>query len=99
MQYTYDSICGKQHPDGVEMCKPPRSIGHYIAAIQERDSCSEVTDADVSAVRSLLRKCRPFFDDGSLIGNCWNFNDGTNGSTQRSNSTNTGDPFCSFSMG
>lgn len=97
---TYDSICYKQQPNGDELCKPPRSIGHYIAAIQGRDSCSDITDADVSAVKSLLQTCRSFFDDGSLVGNCWDFDGGTtNGTYTNQYSTNTGDPFCTLPWG
>ena len=97
---NYDNICNRQDQNGVQMCLPPRSIGHYVAAIQGRDSCSDITDADVTAVKTLLQTCRPFFDDGSLVGNCWEYDGGTNNGTYtRQSSTNTGDPFCSLGWG
>ena len=97
----YDNICNKQTVNtGEELCKPPRSIGHYIAALKGRDSCEDITDTDVAEVKNLLTTCRPFFDDGSLVGNCWNYEGGTNNGTYTTMAdSTTGNPMCSLAWG
>jgi hypothetical protein len=94
----YTSVCVEYtQSDGTTLCTPPRSIGHYIAAIYGRDSCSEITDTDVTNMKTLLNKCRPKMDSGDLVPNCWDYSAGTtDGAYTAQFSTTTGTPSCSL---
>lgn len=58
-------------------CAPSRSLGNYVAALQNKTLCDDITDADVTEVKALLSSCRSFYDAQSLKGNCWNYNTGS----------------------
>ena len=60
-------------------CLPTRSLGNYVAALTNATSCSALTDSDVADVKSMLVQCRPYYDDGTLQGNCWDWEIGVNG--------------------
>jgi hypothetical protein len=61
-----------------DSCALPRSLGNYAAALAGRATCSELTEADVSSFKSRLHECRPLYDSGALVGNCWDW-DGSKG--------------------
>ena len=68
---NWESMCEKDENDE---CLPSRMLGNYVAATNGKASCADITDADVTATKSLLVDCRPAYDDGSLVGNCWDWN-------------------------
>jgi hypothetical protein len=68
---NWESNCQK---DENGECLPSRMIGNYVAALNNKPSCADISDADVTATQALLVDCRPAYDDGSLVGNCWDWN-------------------------
>ncbi|MDA0907859.1 MAG: hypothetical protein O3B44_06820 [Bacteroidetes bacterium] len=58
-------------------CMPSRGLHNYFTALSfigEVDvTCNDLTAAHVSEIKALLTKCRPYYDDKKLVGNCWDW--------------------------
>ncbi|XP_053129391.1 protein dispatched homolog 2 [Hemicordylus capensis] len=63
----FGSLC--QRTEANECC-PSWSLGNYIAALYNRSSCLEITQADVSHTLALLRSCAPDYHKGVLVPPC-----------------------------
>nr|XP_060616286.1 protein dispatched homolog 2 [Anolis sagrei ordinatus] len=63
----FGSLC--QRTEANECC-PSWSLGNYIAALYNRSSCLEITQADVSHTLALLRSCAPDYHRGVLVPPC-----------------------------
>lgn len=63
----FGNLC--QHTEANECC-PSWSLGNYIAALYNRSSCLEITQADVSHTLALLRACAPDYHRGALVPSC-----------------------------
>ncbi|KAJ6667307.1 hypothetical protein lerEdw1_017285 [Lerista edwardsae] len=63
----FGNLC--QRTEANECC-PSWSLGNYIAALYNRSSCLEITQADVSHTLALLRSCAPDYHKGALIPPC-----------------------------
>ncbi|XP_043930109.1 protein dispatched homolog 2 [Protopterus annectens] len=63
----FANLC-KRH-DTTECC-PSWSLGNYIAVMNKRPSCLEITNADVSHTLKQLRSCAPYYHNSSLRSSC-----------------------------
>nr|XP_034953215.1 protein dispatched homolog 2 [Zootoca vivipara] len=63
----FGNLC--QRTEANECC-PSWSLGNFIAALYNRSSCLEVTEADVSHTLVLLRSCAPDYHKGVLAPPC-----------------------------
>ncbi|XP_078676387.1 protein dispatched homolog 1-like isoform X1 [Branchiostoma floridae x Branchiostoma belcheri] len=52
-------------------CCPSWSLGNYVALLQNRESCSAITQGDVKAVLGRLKQCSGFYHNNSLKQDCW----------------------------
>ncbi|XP_072176170.1 protein dispatched homolog 1-like [Diadema setosum] len=48
----------------------PLSLGRYAASLNNKDSCVDVDDEDISTLKELLRECSPYYANGSLTSEC-----------------------------
>lgn len=46
------------------------SLGNYVALLNNRKTCQDITDEDVSVVRNLLQNCFSYFVQETLNSNC-----------------------------
>lgn len=46
------------------------SLGNYVALLNNRKTCQDITDEDVSVVRNLLQNCFSYFVEETLNSNC-----------------------------
>ncbi|XP_054772823.2 protein dispatched homolog 1-like [Lytechinus pictus] len=51
-------------------CCATWSLANYIANMNNRGSCLDVTDDDVGRTKALLRRCAPFYGSGDLQPGC-----------------------------
>ncbi|KAG8126190.1 hypothetical protein E2320_021339 [Naja naja] len=66
----FGNLC--QRTEANECC-PSWSLGNYIAALHNRSSCFDITQADVSHTLTLLRSCAPDYHKGILVPSCIGF--------------------------
>uniref|UniRef100_A0A670XMC8 Dispatched RND transporter family member 2 n=1 Tax=Pseudonaja textilis TaxID=8673 RepID=A0A670XMC8_PSETE len=66
----FGNLC--QRTEANECC-PSWSLGNYIAALHNRSSCFDITEADVSHTLTLLRSCAPDYHKGILVPSCVGF--------------------------
>ncbi|XP_038077701.1 protein dispatched homolog 1-like [Patiria miniata] len=52
-------------------CCPSWSIGNYVALLNNRSSCAEITAGDVAETLELLQKCSHFYRSRTLLPDCW----------------------------
>ena len=101
---SYDNVCSTESlnsdvsGDSITQCRQPRSLPNYVAYLANTTSCSAITDSDVTTVKALLQKCRTFYDDGSLVPNCWSWRGGfgNNGTYTSKEDTGSKHPSCSL---
>ncbi|XP_022785842.1 protein dispatched homolog 1-like isoform X2 [Stylophora pistillata] len=55
---------------GKTRCCPNPSLGNYIALLNNRTTCQDITDQDVSNVKSLLLQCHRYFVKQTLEKDC-----------------------------
>lgn len=77
--WTSELCINQDYTDGTKACLPSRTIGNYVTALANASSCDALTSADVASVKSLLQTCRPHYDSGALVGNCWDWDSGATG--------------------
>ncbi|KAM6461063.1 protein dispatched homolog 2 isoform 1-T1 [Liasis olivaceus] len=71
----------RSHPQFGNLCQRTEankccsswSLGNYIAALHNRSSCFDITQADVSHTLTLLRSCAPDYHKGILVPSCTGF--------------------------
>ena len=56
--------------NGKKQCYSSSSLGNYIALLNNRKSCEDITDDDVSMVKDLLTNCSSYFLDQTLKSSC-----------------------------
>jgi len=56
-------------------CAASRSLSNYVVIWNNLTSCDDITDSEVMYAKNLLATCRPYYDDKSLVGNCWNYHE------------------------
>ena len=61
----------------VNSCCPSRSLSNYVAALSNLSSCYNITDESVTYTTNLLSTCYPYYLDGRLTSDCWNWNNDT----------------------
>lgn len=71
---SYDKHCAREEREKENLsktnCCRPLSLGNYITLLTNKPSCSNITEADVSSVRSLVKMCVGFYQNSSLSYNC-----------------------------
>ncbi|KAJ7333919.1 Protein dispatched 1 [Desmophyllum pertusum] len=72
---------------GKTQCYSSSSLGNYVALLNDRKSCQDITDRDVSTVKNLLLNCSSYFVKQTLESNCYSPTSGVNG-TAGSSCTN-----------
>ena len=65
----------------VVQCYSSSSLGNYVALLNNRKSCQDITDHDVSTVKNLLLNCSFYFEKQTLKSNCYSSTSGVNGTT------------------
>ena len=55
---------------GKTRCSPNPSLGNYVALLNNRTTCRDITDQDVSYVKNLLLHCHPYFVKQTLKEDC-----------------------------
>lgn len=55
---------------GEVQCYSSSSLGNYVALLNNRKSCQEITDDDVLSVKNLLGNCSSYFSEQTLKENC-----------------------------
>ena len=55
---------------GQTRCFPNPSLGNYVALLNNRTTCRDITDQDVSYVKNLLLHCHPYFVKQTLKEDC-----------------------------
>lgn len=51
-------------------CYSSWSLGNYVALLNNRSNCQDITDNDVTNVKNLLQKCSPYFIRQTLKADC-----------------------------
>lgn len=79
---TYDNYdsdqCRLQIASGLALaCCPSRNIGNYVAALANLSTCRDITEDSVSYVTSAIETCKPYYMNGKLSGDCWDWVSGT----------------------
>lgn len=59
----------------VNSCCPSRSLPNYVAALSGLSSCYNITDDSITYTTNLLTTCYPYYIDGTLTSDCWNWNE------------------------
>ena len=54
-------------------CAASRSLHNYFTALSNVSTCFDLTDKHINEVEDRLKDCKQFYDDGSLVGNCWRY--------------------------
>lgn len=52
-------------------CCPSWTLGNYIAILNNRSSCQQIVERDVSHTLKLLRTCAKYYYNGTLGPDCW----------------------------
>lgn len=52
--------------DETQPCCKDRSLGEYAALLSGKGSCAELTSADAAAFNARLKKCAPYYKDGTV---------------------------------
>eukprot|EP00071_Canis_lupus_P015841 XP_005640976.1 protein dispatched homolog 1 isoform X1 [Canis lupus familiaris] len=55
----------------VASCCPSWTLGNYIAILNNRSSCQQIVERDVSHTLKLLRACAKHYRNGTLQPDCW----------------------------
>ncbi len=76
------------------ICRPARSMPNYVAALSNV-TISDLTQTHVDNVKTLLKKCRPYYESTQLVGNCWDYQKEVYTSKM---STSSSDPACSLEV-
>ena len=63
----FQTACRKD-PSG--RCSATWSLANYIATMNNRRSCFDIRDGDVNRMKTLLKRCAPFYTSGSLKPGC-----------------------------
>lgn len=66
----------------VNSCCPSRSLPNYVAALSGLSSCYNITDESITYTTNLLSTCYPYYLDGTLTSDCWNWNNSTTKKSQ-----------------
>ncbi|KAL9981002.1 hypothetical protein ACROYT_G009654 [Oculina patagonica] len=67
-KYCYSGAADEK--TGKKQCPSSWSLGNYVALLNNRKSCQDITDDDVSMVKNLLLNCSSYFFDQSLKRDC-----------------------------
>ena len=66
----YAQYCLSIYDGNTTKCYSSYSLGNYIALLNNRTTCRDITDQDVLYVKNLLLQCHPYFVKQSLKGSC-----------------------------
>ena len=66
----YAQYCLSIYDGKTTKCYSSYSLGNYIALLNNRTTCRDITDQDVLYVKNLLLQCHPYFVKQSLKGSC-----------------------------
>ena len=66
----YAQYCLSIYDGKTTKCYSSYSLGNYIALLNNRTTCRDITDQDVLFVKNLLLQCHPYFVKQSLKGSC-----------------------------
>ena len=66
----YAQYCLSIYDGKTTKCYSSYSLGNYIALLNNRTTCQDITDQDVLYVKNLLLQCHPYFVKQSLKGSC-----------------------------
>ena len=69
----FTQYCNNQILSGKRQCYSSPSLGNYVALLNNRKSCQDITDLDVSYVKNLLLKCYSHFVKETLKSDCDSF--------------------------
>ncbi|XP_078505954.1 protein dispatched homolog 1 [Lissotriton helveticus] len=64
----FGDLCQRATPDS---CCPSWTLGNYIAILNNRSSCENIVERDVSHTVKLLRTCAKYYYNGTLGSDCW----------------------------
>ena len=67
---TFHNMCSR---NSKHSCCPTMSLPNYIAFFADLESCYNITDEVLNEVFTLLNFCSPYYCNGYLTPNCWNF--------------------------
>ncbi|XP_068750338.1 protein dispatched homolog 1-like isoform X1 [Montipora capricornis] len=68
--YFNTSCISHYYNNNEPQCYSSWSLGNYIALLNTRKTCQEITDEDVSRVKALLQKCSVHFIQQTLTQHC-----------------------------
>ncbi|XP_069464720.1 protein dispatched homolog 1 [Ambystoma mexicanum] len=64
----FGDLCQRATPYS---CCPSWTLGNYIAILNNRSSCQNIVERDVSHTVKLLRTCAKYYHNGTLGSDCW----------------------------
>lgn len=64
----FPSIC--QQPANSHQCCPSWTLGHYVALMRNRTSCTDIDESDVTATLKILEVCSKHYHGLRLSPNC-----------------------------
>ncbi|KAL9980997.1 hypothetical protein ACROYT_G009647 [Oculina patagonica] len=67
-EYCYNGTVDEK--TGKKQCSSSWSLGNYVALLNNRKSCKEITNDDVAMVKNLLVNCSSYFFDQTLKSDC-----------------------------
>ena len=69
----FELVCSSVYDESSYTCCASWSLGNYVALLNNRESCKDVTDEDVKNVKRLLSNCSLYFFDQILKDNCFSY--------------------------
>nr|CAI5854225.1 unnamed protein product [Callosobruchus analis] len=67
--YSYEDLC-IQNTHYNRRCCMPWSLPNYVAILNKKDSCWNITAADVNNTKNILLECAPYFHNSELSSDC-----------------------------